>query len=66
MTYASENENTTKDLARFALKHDGWHTFATDRETISLICAGVNLKVVRINEFTQFTALRENCERYLA
>ena len=62
----AQKKTTTKDLVRFALKHpNAWHTFYNDKETVTLVCAAVNLRCVILNEFGQFKAIEENARRYV-
>lgn len=44
-------------LIAFAVKYRGkWHTFAHDAATVRLICAGVNLGILDMDEhYSQFT-----------
>lgn len=47
-------------LIKFALKYAGkWHSYATDRETVGVICATVNLGIIKLNQFEQFTLKSE-------
>ena len=63
---------TTKNLVEFAMKHldengaPKWHTYATNYETVEVVCAVSNLKLIRLNEYGQFKAIKENARRYLA
>lgn len=41
--------HTLKDCIRFYLKCKGWHTFASDTDTVENICAGVNLGILKVN-----------------
>ena len=44
-----------KRLIMFAVKYpDTWQSYATDKQTVSVVCATANLGIIRLNEFGQF------------
>ena len=46
--------NKQVKLIKFLVRYpDKWHTFASDKQTVSIVCASVNLGIVEINEYRQ-------------
>lgn len=43
------------DLIKFAVKYPGWHTFATDSDTVGVVCATQNLGIISVNDYCQFS-----------
>ena len=51
---------------KFLLKYDGWQSYATDHDTVEMVCALANLGVAKVNQFDQFAlASQEKAERWL-
>ena len=51
-------------LIEFALNYNnGWHSYAENKPTVDLICAGVNLGIIKVNECTQFKLKSETKAR---
>lgn len=48
--YATES---AKDMLRFLAKYPGWHSFATDKETVTAACALHNRRDCNVNEYHQ-------------
>jgi hypothetical protein len=47
--------NKTKNAAMFLLKYPGkWHSYATNKPTVEIVCALVNLGIAKVNQFDQF------------
>ena len=45
---------------------DKWHTYASDYETINLICYLVNLQILNYNQFSQVKVNQHNARLYLS
>ena len=65
MNYQAEHHSTV-DVAKFADRHPGWHSFTPDHRTVSAICAAHNLGLITVNEHDQFTGRPEALARYIA
>jgi DNA/RNA endonuclease YhcR with UshA esterase domain len=47
--------NLQKAALKFASKHDGYHSFSDDKQTVDAICGLHNTGLVKVNEHGQFT-----------
>lgn len=49
-----------KDLMKFLAKYPGkWHSFASDKETVEIVCALHNRRDCRVNEFHQMHSTKQ-------
>jgi len=44
-------QHSLKDCIQFFIDCKGWHTYRNDSATVDNICCGVNLGILKINEF---------------
>lgn len=47
-----------RDLVQFALDHTPhgrWHSYAFNAQMVESVCSAVNLGIIKINEFDQFS-----------
>ena len=62
--------NKTKlmiQAAKFYLEHENkWIAFATDRQTVGVICNLVNIRVLNVNEFGQAKVNASNANLWLS
>ncbi len=55
------------DLIKFAVKYPGWHTLATDSDTVEVVCATQNLGIISVNDYCQFSLRSpEKARQFLA
>jgi hypothetical protein len=54
-----------KTLVRFVWKNQGWHHYATDRDTVELICAAANLGIIEIKGGQYALKSVEHARQYL-
>ena len=66
--YTAVDTKGQLDLVKFALKYpNAWHSFADDKNTVELICATVNLRIIEINDCEQFKLRsRFNAELFIS
>jgi len=56
-----------KEAVKFFLKYaDKWHSYASDYETVSIICSLVNLGILNHNENKQVKVREFNANLYLS
>ena len=55
-----------KDMVKFLRKYEGsWHTFASDLETVEVVCALSNLGIAEIRGDQMILKSREKADRFL-
>lgn len=57
-----------KRLIQFALRYcNEWNSYAPNKPTVELICATVNLGIIKVNKFKQFKLKsQEKARQFLA
>ena len=55
-----------KTLVNFVWRNQGWHKYATDRESVEILCAAVNLGIVEIRGDQYALKSAEHARQYLA
>ena len=56
-----------KKAVKFFLKYaDKWHSYASDYETVNIICSLVNLGILNHNEYNQVKVNKFNANLYLS
>ena len=55
-----------KDMVKFLWKYEGrWQTFATDEETVEIVCALQNLGIAEVKGGQMILKSREKAKRWL-